>query len=67
MELNKELVCSQCGGTAIGKGKQSGYSTVTPYKKLGFGSSLVHLICTDCGWVLGSYVEDPHSFIKTIK
>ncbi|MFJ7953753.1 transcription initiation factor TFIIIB [Lysinibacillus sp. NPDC096418] len=64
MQNSHEMVCVQCGGKEIGQGKQSGYATVSPYKKMGFGS---HLICTDCGWVVGSYVEDPSAFKKTIK
>ncbi|MCG3088960.1 transcription initiation factor TFIIIB [Sporosarcina cyprini] len=58
--------CPQCGGTKIGRGKQSGYGTISPYGRLGFGTALIHLICTDCGWILGSYVENPGSFRKTV-
>ena len=60
-------VCPQCGGKEIGRGKQSAHASVSPYKKVGFGSSLIHLICVNCGWVVGSYVENPKVFTKTIK
>lgn len=68
MHNNNTKVCPQCGGTNIGKGNQTGYASVTLYKRMGFaGHRLVHLICTDCGWVLGSYVENPEAFKKTIE
>ncbi len=58
--------CPKCGSHEIGRGKQSGYAGVTPYEKMGFNHSLIHLICTDCGWVVGSYVENPKVFKKTV-
>ncbi|EGQ24037.1 MULTISPECIES: hypothetical protein [Sporosarcina] len=66
MQPTNVKACTQCGGSAIGKGVQSGYASVTTYKKMGIGHKLIHLICTDCGWVLGSYVENPRVFKKTI-
>lgn len=58
--------CPKCGSQEIGRGKQSGYAGVTPYEKMGFSHSLVLIICTDCGWVIGSYVENPTPFKKTV-
>ncbi|WP_432360757.1 transcription initiation factor TFIIIB [Sporosarcina sp. UB5] len=58
--------CPKCDSREIGRGKQSGYAGVTPYERMGFNHSLVLLICTDCGWVIGSYVEKPAAFKKTV-
>lgn len=66
MDRFHNINCPQCGGNEIGRGKQAHYASVTPYKKMGFGSNLIHLICVHCGWVVGSYVEEPKTFTKTV-
>jgi rubredoxin len=67
MEHFTDIYCPQCGGKEIGRGKQAYYANVSPYKKMGFGSALIHLICVNCGWVVGSYAEEPKAFTKTVK
>ena len=60
-------VCPKCGSHEIGRGKQGGYAGVAPHGRMGFNDNLILLICTDCGWVVGSYVENPRAFKKTVK
>ena len=62
---NTRKECIKCGGTDIGYGKQAGYAVISPNGKMGFGSSVMHVICTDCGYVLESYVEKPKRFKGT--
>ena len=59
--------CPKCESHEIGRGKQGGYAGMTPYGRMGFSHNLIHLICTDCGWIVGSYVENPRAFKKTVK
>lgn len=58
-------VCPKCGGTELGKGKHSGYSAMNPYRKMRFGSDVIYIICTDCGFILESYVTKPEKFKGT--
>lgn len=58
--------CPKCGGIELGKGKQSGYSVINPYKKMRFGSDVIYTICTDCGFILESYVAKPEQFKGTM-
>lgn len=62
MESQKEQ-CPKCGCNEIGKGKQNGDALVFPVNKIfSLGSTITHRICTNCGFVIGSYVEDPSKF-----
>lgn len=64
MENQKEL-CPKCGSQEIGKGRQSGYAAVHPlHKVFALGSAIFHRICTNCGYVIESYVENPSRFKK---
>ena len=53
--------CPKCGESEIGIGKQSGYARMES-GKLNFGSSIIHTICTNCGYIIESYVEKPDNF-----
>lgn len=59
------LQCPKCGCSELGKGKQSGYAAVVPLD--GFfrmGASIIHVICTECGYIVESYVDKPQRFIE---
>ena len=58
--------CQKCGGKELGKGRHSGNSAIAPYKKISFGSNVVYIICTDCGFIIESYVTKPEQFKGTI-
>ncbi|CAM4034041.1 transcription initiation factor TFIIIB [Mesobacillus thioparans] len=61
--MNYAKECPKCGGTDIGKGKQAGYAVMYPENKVvSLGSEIVHVICTDCGFVIESYVKKPEKF-----
>ncbi|MGD8189069.1 transcription initiation factor TFIIIB [Brevibacillus ginsengisoli] len=61
--MNTEIQCPKCGGNEIGKGKQAGDAAVTPINKFYLiGSPIIHNICLNCGYVVGSYVENPSKF-----
>ncbi|MBB4825603.1 hypothetical protein HNO89_002839 [Sporosarcina luteola] len=51
----------------MGRGMQDGYAKVRPFNRLTFRKALIHFICTECGWVVGSYVENPAPFRKTVE
>ena len=59
--------CPRCGGKDLGKGKQSGYAVLNPFKKiLGMGSTVIYILCTDCGYIIDQYVEKPARFKGTL-
>lgn len=62
--MEKQLEqCPKCGCSEIGRGKQAGHAVVMPYNKFfSVGSTLIHSICTECGYVIDSYVEKPARF-----
>ncbi|NMA91235.1 MAG: transcription initiation factor TFIIIB [Amphibacillus sp.] len=65
--MNQQLKiteCPKCGGKELGKGIQTDYAALTPYKKVFslVGSAVVHTLCTDCGFIIESHVEKPHRF-----
>lgn len=62
----KATECPKCGGKELGKGKHSGYSVINPFKKMRFGSDAVYIICTDCGFIIESYVTKPERFKGTL-
>jgi len=60
--MNKTDKCPQCGCSEIGKGKMSGYASLTPQGKVFASSAIVAEVCTDCGLILLLRVEKPHIF-----
>ncbi len=61
--MNYAKECPKCGGTDIGKGKQAGYAVMYPENKVvSLGSDIIHVICTDCGFMIESYVKKPEKF-----
>ncbi|MCM3586620.1 transcription initiation factor TFIIIB [Mesobacillus maritimus] len=58
--------CPKCGGKDIGFGKQSGYATMSTANKMSLGSNIEFVLCTDCGYIIESYVAKPEKFKGTI-
>ncbi|MGE7921205.1 transcription initiation factor TFIIIB [Viridibacillus sp. NPDC093762] len=50
--------CPKCGEKELGKGKRSGYGVMFPDNKMNFvGSVVEYIICTECGFIIESYVK----------
>ncbi|MDR4887463.1 transcription initiation factor TFIIIB [Fredinandcohnia sp. QZ13] len=62
----KATVCPKCGGEELGKGKHSGYATMYPENKMSLGSVIEYIICTECGYIIESYVKKPEKFKGTL-
>ncbi len=62
---SKVTECPKCGSKELGKGKQNGYAAVQPQNKMSFGSDIYFIICTDCGFIIESYVKKPEKFKGT--
>ncbi len=58
--------CPKCGETELGLGKHSGYAVIHPVNKMSFGSDMEYILCTDCGYIIESYVKKPEKFKGTI-
>lgn len=56
--------CKYCNSSNIGEGRQAGQGAIIPVGKYTLFSTvtLYHIICTDCGSILHSYVEQPQRF-----
>ncbi|MEK3765949.1 MULTISPECIES: transcription initiation factor TFIIIB [unclassified Solibacillus] len=57
--------CPKCGSTELGKGQHSGHSVMSLVNKLGFGSIIEYIICTECGFIIEGYVKKPERFKDT--
>nr|WP_231784170.1 transcription initiation factor TFIIIB [Lentibacillus sp. JNUCC-1] len=57
--------CPKCGETELGRGKQTGMGTIIPNGKVSFGEEVEHLICSQCGLIIESYVKKPEKFKGT--
>ncbi|UOQ86538.1 transcription initiation factor TFIIIB [Gracilibacillus salinarum] len=66
MVENQASSCPKCGETELGIGKQNGYAAVVPVNKMSFGSDIEYLLCTNCGFIIESYVTKPDKFKGTI-
>lgn len=64
VETTKVEECPKCGTTELGKGRHSGYATLTPKGKV-MGSNVEYIICTECGFIIESYVANPKRFKNT--
>ncbi|MFJ8067135.1 transcription initiation factor TFIIIB [Psychrobacillus sp. NPDC096426] len=64
----KATECPKCGGKELGKGKNggSGYADILPSNKISFGSEVEYTICTECGFIIESYVKKPEKFKGTL-
>ncbi|KOP69962.1 transcription initiation factor TFIIIB [Lysinibacillus sp. FJAT-14745] len=66
MNSRKALECPKCGGKELGKGKQNGYGAMYPENKVSMGSVVEFIICTECGFIIESYVKKPEKFKGTL-
>lgn len=62
----KVIECPKCGGKELGKGKHTGAGVMYPDNKPGLGSVVEYIICTDCGFIIESYVKKPEKFKGTL-
>ncbi|MCL1702233.1 transcription initiation factor TFIIIB [Lysinibacillus sp. Bpr_S20] len=62
----KATECPKCGGTELGKGKHNGYAVMYPENKMSIGSTVEYIICTECGFIIESYVKKPEKFKGTL-
>ena len=58
--------CPKCDGKELGIGKHSGHAVMYPDNKMSFGSNVEYIICTDCGYIVESYVVKPEKFKETL-
>jgi DNA-directed RNA polymerase subunit RPC12/RpoP len=58
--------CPKCGGKELGKGVQNNYAAISPKYKMSFGSPVEYIICSDCGYIIESYVTKPAKFKGSI-
>ncbi|WP_223554204.1 transcription initiation factor TFIIIB [Lysinibacillus sphaericus] len=63
--ITKVIECPKCGGKELGKGKHSGYGVMYPENKMSLGSDVAYIICTECGFIIESYVKKPEKFKDT--
>lgn len=49
------------------KGKHSGYAVMQPDSKVSFGSNVEYIICTECGFIIESYVKKPEKLKGTLE
>ena len=61
----KMTKCPKCGGEELGKGKQHGMGGITPNGKVSFAVEVEHMICSECGFIIESYVTKPDKFKDT--
>lgn len=54
-------------GKELGKGKLSGYAVMQPDSKMSFGSNVEYIICTECRFIIESYVKKPEKFKGTLE
>ena len=59
--------CPKCRSSEFGKGKQNGNANMFPVGKMSLGSEIEHLLCTNCGYIIESYVKSPGKFKGTMK
>ncbi|MGE7929411.1 transcription initiation factor TFIIIB [Lysinibacillus xylanilyticus] len=62
----KALECPKCGGKELGKGKHTGYGVMYPDNTMSIGSAIEYIICTECGFIIESYVKKPEKFKGTL-
>lgn len=64
MENNKDI-CPKCGSRETSEGVQCNQGNIFPVQKtvfMGFGSEVLHVFCSECGFIRESYVKNPKKF-----
>lgn len=54
--------CPKCGCTTIGRGYRLKNGAMIPYGGMFKSSAVVYEICTNCGYILAGYVDQPELF-----
>ena len=62
----KQTTCPECGSTELGKGRQTGMAVMYPFGKVSVGSDVESVVCTDCGFIIKSFVKKPEKFKGTM-
>ncbi|MFP7486241.1 transcription initiation factor TFIIIB [Priestia filamentosa] len=57
--------CPKCESQELEKGQQFGYGGIGVAGKLLVKSAVDHIFCTDCGFVIETYVREPKKFKGT--
>ncbi len=63
----KAISCPFCGGSEFVKGIQGGHGKIFSIHSLIKSQCLIHVICTECGSVVRSYVREPEKLIARKK
>ena len=58
--------CPKCGEKELGVGIQNGYAAIFPKGTMSFGANIEHIICTECGLLIETYVMKPDKFKNTM-
>ncbi|WP_147532914.1 transcription initiation factor TFIIIB [Bacillus marasmi] len=64
--VSRATECPKCRSKELGLGKHSGYAVMSPVNKMSLGSNIEYVICTNCGYIIESYVQKPEKFKGTI-
>ena len=54
--------CPKCGCTIIGRGYHLKNGAIIPYGGLFKSSAVLYEICTNCGYIIAGYVDEPEMF-----
>lgn len=61
-------ICPYCHKEEFVIGKQNGYATIRPNKKISLKEETIyHQICLNCGTVVRSYVKNPKNLLSSKK
>ena len=56
--------CPKCGCTEIGRGYHLRNGAMIPYGGVFKASAVMYEICTNCGYVIAGYVDQPELFVR---
>lgn len=61
----KKEICPYCGQEKFVIGKQTGYATLKPNKRVSLKEETIyHKICLNCGTVVRSFVNNPKNLLN---
>jgi DNA-directed RNA polymerase subunit RPC12/RpoP len=63
---NTVIQCPKCDSNELGKGIHKGYGVMYPVHQMSLGSDIEYILCTDCGYIIESYVKKPKKFKGTL-
>lgn len=58
------VTCPKCGSHEAVKGIQYGHANIYPENLSMFklGSEIIHVFCSNCGFIIESFVKNPDKF-----